>query len=210
MSCPSATFGTRKEYWCYLLTRSLCDSCTSERDPSNPSTIELSSPSKAFLQYSTFGIRPRSQMQISRTLIYHGRVSHLASLYKCWSLIYKRHSHDVQKLIRAWMHKWWCQRYSLKLEETPAKSEDDQTIVTQTTSMNELYNSACAKATDPSPILRSAIDGTTISGMFWLQMTLPVRSIQPRTLHFVMQPLPWWLYVHNTSILLQSRIFDRH
>ena len=29
--CPSVTFGTHKEYWWYLFTLSLCDSCASER-----------------------------------------------------------------------------------------------------------------------------------------------------------------------------------
>ena len=50
----------------------------------------------------------------------------------------------------------------------------------------------------------------TISGMGSLRMTLPVRSIQPRALYFVIQPLHWWRYIQNPSILLQSRIFYRH
>ena len=108
--CPSATFGTHKEYWCYLYPFT---TLVPPKDPSNPSPMKLSPPSKVFLQDPTFGIRtgtkeldnraysrsPLSRcfetmaslptIDVSNTkilnadiycLIYHGRVSHLASL----------------------------------------------------------------------------------------------------------------------------------
>ena len=50
----------------------------------------------------------------------------------------------------------------------------------------------------------------TISRMSSLRMALPVRSIQPRTLYFVMQPLPWWLItesLNSSSIYYECFLF---
>ena len=47
----------------------------------------------------------------------------------------------------------------------------------------------------------------TISGMSSLRMALPVRSIQPRALYFVIQPLPWWLYIRTSSIYYEWFLF---